>query len=116
MMSPFSFFGLSRNPFSKGGTPVKDCFHSHDFDEMYGALESVKDSRGVAVFTSTPGNGKTFVLHAFAEQLNPNLYHMSYICLSTVSIAEFYKQLCNILGVPPKCVHPRCGRRAGLSG
>lgn len=101
-MTPSAYFGFSYNPFTKEGTPVKDCFHSHDFDEMYGALNTVKDSRGIAVFTSSPGNGKTFVLHAFAEGLNPNLYHMSYICLSTVSIAEFYKQLCDILGIPAK--------------
>lgn len=101
-MTPYSFFGFSCNPFSKQGTSVKDCFHSHDFDEMYSALNTVKDTRGIAVFTSPPGDGKTFVLRAFAENLNPNLYHMSYMCLSTVSIGEFYRQFCDILGVSQK--------------
>ena len=46
--------------------------------------------------------GKTYALRCFSKSLNPNLYHMEYICLSTVSVAEFYKQLCAILGVSSK--------------
>lgn len=102
MMTPFSFFGFSFNPFSKEAVSSKNCFHSHDFEEMLGALNSVKEARGIAVFTSSPGNGKTLVLRVFNEDLNPNLYHMSYMCLSTVNITEFYKQLCDILNIPPK--------------
>lgn len=101
MTSFLSFFGLSCNPFSKGA-PVKDCFKSRDFNEMYGALNYAKDARGIAVFTSPPGGGKSFVVRAFASELNPNLYRLVYICLSTVSIAEFYKQLCAALGLSPK--------------
>lgn len=101
-MTPFlSFFGLSFNPFSKCA-PVKDAFRSRDFNEMYGALDYVKDARGIAVFTSPPGGGKSFVVRAFADSLNPNLYKLSYVCLSTVSIAEFYRQLCDVLGLSPR--------------
>jgi type II secretory pathway predicted ATPase ExeA len=97
-----SFFGLSRNPFTKQGVSTKDFFPSNDFREMHGALGKAKDVRGIAVFTSPPGSGKTFVIRVFAQELNPNLYQMIYICLSTVSIAEFYKQLCASLGIPAK--------------
>lgn len=102
MKNPHAWFGLSHNPFLKHGIPEKDCFRSRDFNEMYGALDYVKDAHGIAVFTARPGDGKTFVLRAFSQELNPNLYHMDYICLSTVSIAEFYKQLCAVLGLSPK--------------
>lgn len=102
MASVNSFFGLTCNPFSKQGVSVKQFFPSHDFDEMHGALGQAKDVRGIAVFTSAPGAGKTFVIRSFAQGLNPNLYHMAYVCLSTVSVAEFYKQLCEVLGIPPK--------------
>ena len=37
-----------------------------------------------------PGMEKSFALRCFAKSLNPNLYHMEYICLSTISVAEFY--------------------------
>lgn len=97
-----SFFGLTCNPFTKQGVSTKDFFPSTDFREMHGALGQAKDVRGIAVFTSPPGAGKTFVLRVFARELNPNLYQMAYICLSTVSIAEFYKQLCSVLGIPAK--------------
>ena len=102
MNTPHAFFGLSHNPFSKHAIPAKDCFRSRDFNEMYGALDYVKDAHGIAVFSSPPGHGKTCVLRAFSQELNPNLYRMDYICLSTVSIAEFYKQLCAVLGLSPK--------------
>ena len=102
MMSVQSFFGLTCNPFTKQGVSTKDFFPSNDFKEMHGALNQAKDVRGIAVFTSPPGSGKTFVIRVFSQELNPNLFQMAYICLSTVSIAEFYKQLCSSLGIPAK--------------
>ena len=107
MISPPAFLGLTYNPFSKQGASTKDCFQSRDFKEMAGALGHLVKARGIGVFTSPPGNGKTFILRAFAQGLNKNLYSMSYICLATVSIAEFYKQLCDILGVPARGGKPR---------
>ena len=89
MTSPQAFLGLTYNPFAKQGFPVKDCFHSHDFDEMTGGLSHVTKARGIAVFTSPPGNGKTLVVRAFSHGINKNLGRMSYVCLSTVSITEF---------------------------
>ena len=46
--------------------------------------------------------GKSYALRCFAKSLNPNQYHMEYMCLSTISVADFYKQFCSILGVPDK--------------
>ena len=100
--TPYAWFGMTCNPFLKQYIPAVDCFQSRDFKEMTGALDQAKDARGIAVFTSKPGNGKTCTLKAFEQGLNPNLYRMDYICLSTVSIAEFYRQLCDVLGLPPK--------------
>lgn len=58
--------------------------------------------RSAAMPPARPGMGKSFALRCFAKSLNPNLYHMEYICLSTISVAEFYKQFCAILGVSDK--------------
>lgn len=102
MTTPTSFFGLTCNPFEKQGSVSGECFQSRDFQEMTGALGHAKNGRGIAVFTSPPGAGKTFAVRDFVRKLNPNLYQTAYICLSTVSIAEFYKQLCSALGIPPK--------------
>ena len=99
-MSSFtSYYGLSCNPFDKQSLKTKDHFESADFKEMTGRLNYLKDVRGIGVFTARPGMGKTYVLRCFAAGLNPNLYHMEYLCLSTVGVTDFYKQLCDILGV-----------------
>ncbi len=93
------YYSLAFNPFDKQQLPEKHCFRSRDFDEMTSRLNFLKDTRGIGLFTASPGMGKSYCLRCFAKGLNPNLYHMEYICLSTISVADFYKQLCLILGV-----------------
>ena len=89
---------MTENPFEKSA-PTKHHFGSKDFKETAGRLQYVADTRGIAVFTSPPGGGKTYAFRCFAETLNPNLNQMAYICLSTVSVIQFYQQLCAALGV-----------------
>ena len=96
------FYSLAFNPFDKQQLPEKDCFLSNDFREMTSRLNFLKDTRGIGLFTASPGMGKSFCLRCFAKSLNPNLFHMEYLCLSTISVADFYKQLCAILGVSDK--------------
>ena len=93
------YYGLAFNPFDKQQIKEKDCFISHDFKEMTSRLEYLKDTRGIGLFTAGPGMGKSYCLRCFAKSLNPNLNHMEYLCLSTVSVSDFYKELCSILGV-----------------
>ena len=97
-----SFYGLSFNPFDKQQLKETDHFISKDFTEMTSRLDYLKDIRGIGVFTARPGMGKSYCLRCFAKSLNPSLFHMEYLCLSTISVADFYKQLCAILGVPDK--------------
>jgi len=94
-----SFYGLTCNPFDKQNISPKDSFLSKDHKEMISRLNYLKDIRGVGVFTAKPGMGKSFALRCFAESLSPNLFHMEYFCLSTVSVIEFYRQFCSCLGV-----------------
>lgn len=84
-----SYYGLSFNPFDKQMAREKDRFLSRDISEMLSRLDYLKDTRGIGLFTARPGMGKSFGLRCFAKGLNPNLYHMEYICLSTVSVMEF---------------------------
>ncbi len=94
------YYGLTFNPFDKS-VPVKDAFKSKDFLEMQNRLSFLKNTRGIGLFTAAPGFGKTFSVRCFADNLNPNLCEMCYICLSTVSVTEFYRQLCIQLGLEP---------------
>ena len=93
------FYALSFNPFDKQQIHEKDSFQSRDFKEMTSRLDYLKDTRGIGLFTASPGMGKSFCLRCFSKTLNPNLYRMEYVCLSTISVTDFYKQLCSILGV-----------------
>jgi len=90
-----SYYGLSANPFDKQALKEKDAFLSNDHREALSRLNYLKDIRGIGVLTATPGMGKSFALRCFARELNRNLYQMEYLCLSTISVSEFYKQLCH---------------------
>jgi len=94
-----AYYGFSKNPFDKHSLSEKDAFHSDDYKQTTGRLSYLKDIRGVGVFTSPPGFGKTFALRCFAKSLDRNLYEVAYIPLSTVSVTEFYRLFCITLGI-----------------
>jgi type II secretory pathway predicted ATPase ExeA len=97
-----TFYGLSCNPFDKNFLKAQNCFISNDYRQMIDRLNFLKDVNGVGVFTAPPGMGKSFALRCFSKALNTNLHQMRYICLSTVSVAEFYKLFCEELGLDDK--------------
>lgn len=94
------FYGLTFNPFDKSA-PVKIAFKSKDHTEMQNRLAFLKNTRGIGLFTAPPGMGKTYALRCFSETLNPNLNQMIYSCLSTISVTEFYRNICVQLGLEP---------------
>ena len=94
-----ALYGLAFNPFDKSAKTTDTCFVSEDFREMTSRLNYIKDVRGIGLFTAPPGYGKTFALRCFADSINPNLYQMAYICLTTVSVTEFYRQFCRALNL-----------------
>ena len=93
------YYGFSKNPFDKQSVSIKDAFASRDHREMSSRLAYLVNIRGVGVFTSAPGFGKTYAMRCFASSLDRNLYEVAYLCLSTVSIMEFYRQFCAALGL-----------------
>ncbi|HAE16724.1 MAG TPA: general secretion pathway protein [Erysipelotrichaceae bacterium] len=94
-----SYYGLCGDPFNKHFNSAGNCFRSYDFKQMTSRLNHLKDIRGIGLFTASPGMGKSMALKYFADSLNPNLYKPIYTCLSTVTVGEFYKQLCEALGI-----------------
>lgn len=97
-MNYISFYSMRMNPFEKD-LKTRDAFMTSDMKQMQGRLEHLKEYPGIGLFTAPPGLGKTFALRYFADSLNPNLVKFHYICLSTVTTAEFYRQLCVELGL-----------------
>ena len=102
------YYGLSFNPFDKQCMKEKDAFRSQDHRQMLSRLDYLKNVRGIGVFTARPGMGKTYALRCFMNNLNPNQYQTAYINLSTISVTEFYRQFCDILGLEP------CGNKTQM--
>lgn len=94
-----AYYAFTKNPFDKHSISEKDAFFSKDHKEMTDRLTYLKDIRGIGVFVSRPGFGKTYAIRCFAKSLDRNLHEIAYICLSTVSVTEFYRQFCSALGI-----------------
>lgn len=89
---------MNTNPFDKE-LMTKHAYITDDMKAMQGRLDYLKNHPGIGLFTAASGQGKTFSLRCFSEKLNPNITKFYYICLSTVSTIQFYKQLCSVLGI-----------------
>ena len=96
------YWHLARNPFDKS-LPARDAFATRDFREATSRLDFLARAGGIGLITAPPGAGKTYALRAWSGALNPNAASHVYICLSTVSPVEFYRQLCQGLGIEPAC-------------
>lgn len=95
-----AFYGLSFDPFEKD-LDVKYFFKSKSFSEALNRLEFLKSTNGFGLITGEPGAGKSSLLRYFVNSLNPNLYKSVYIPLSTLTVMDFYRALCDGLGIIP---------------
>ena len=94
------FYGLEYNPFEKGQKLL--TVESLDYKEMLGRLNYLKDIRGIGLFTGSSGLGKTLTLKNFCDSLNPGLYQVIYLPLSTLTTNDFYRGLASGLGLEPR--------------
>lgn len=94
------FYNMSRNPFSKG-LPTDMAHQTEDLRQVHARLDHLARTGGIGLVTADPGAGKTFAVRTWADRLNPNTNKVVYICLSTVTNMEFYRELCQGLGVEP---------------
>lgn len=95
-----SYYGLEFNPFDKE-IDSKYAFESNDFKILNNRLNFIKEHRGIGLVTGSPGMGKTFAIRNFINSLNKNLYKTVYMCLSTITTMDFYRQLCYELDIIP---------------
>ena len=94
------FYNMSRNPFSKG-LPCDLAHQTEDLRQVHARLDHLARAGGIGLITADPGMGKTFAVRTWAERLNPNTNRLVYLCLSTVTNMEFYRELCQGLGIEP---------------
>ncbi len=95
-----AYWGMEFNPFDKE-IAEKQFYRDNDFNEMTKRLEYLKNIRGIGLFTGLPGTGKTACLRAFVSGLNPSLYKVIYLPMTTISANEFYRDLAKGLGLEP---------------
>ena len=92
------FYNMSRNPFAKG-LPTDMAHPTEDLRQVHARLSHLARTGGIGLITADPGAGKTFAVRTWADGLNPNTNRLVYLCLSTVTNMEFYRELCQGLGV-----------------
>lgn len=93
-----AYWGMEFNPFDKE-ISEKQFYHGTDYNEMMKRLEYLKNVRGIGLFTGLAGTGKTVCQRAFVTSLNPNLYKVVYLPMTTISTSEFYRDLASGLGL-----------------
>lgn len=91
-------FGFSFNPFDKT-LPTNMAFATHDFTEISSRLDYLVSIGGMGLICAAAGFGKTYAIRAWAEHVNKNVCRVHYLCLSTVSVSDFYASLCTTLGL-----------------
>ena len=96
------YYGMTRNTFDKQQCTEEDFFPCRDIKETSARLKYLIRTRGIGVITARPGLGKSYGVRCFAKGLNENLFHVEYMCLSTINVMDFYKGLCRILGISEK--------------
>ncbi len=93
-----TYYGMDKNPFTKD-IAIESLYQSNDFKQMTNRLEFIIKSRGIGVFLSNPGMGKTTCLRKTLESLNPSRYVVIYICMTTITAIDFYRMLNDALGL-----------------
>lgn len=99
---PFDYtarYGLEFNPFLKNSREI--LVESAEYKEAIFRLNYLRDTCGFGLLTGSAGRGKTTTIRAWTKSLNPSLYKAVYICLSTVTVTEFYRNLVAELGGVP---------------
>lgn len=93
-------YNLSGNPFSKA-VATRDAFATDDLRAVHDRLDHLLRTGGIGLVLADPGVGKTFAVRTWAEAQNPNVVKVVYTSMTTVSTTEFYRQLCDSLGLVP---------------
>jgi len=99
-MEYISRFGFEFNPFIKN-TRQESIIETTEYKEVMYRLNMLLKTRGFGLITGSSGKGKTTLVRSFAGHLNPSLYKVIYITLSTVTVNDFYRHLAQGLGLEP---------------
>lgn len=96
-----SRYGMDFNPFIKNSKEI--VVETSDYKEVLYRLNYLLVNKGFGILTGGPGRGKTTIIRNWSNGLNTSLYKVIYNSLSTLTVAEFYKNLATQLGLEPMC-------------
>ena len=90
-------FGLETNPFNKNSQDFK--IELSNYKQLLFRLHHLEEIKGIGLITGEPGLGKSSAVRYWSNSLNKNLFKVIYIPHSTVTVHEFYRDLCEKLGL-----------------
>lgn len=91
-------YGIEYNPFIKNNN--KDIrIELENHNQIMFRLKHLEEIKGIGLITGEPGLGKTTSIRHWTRNLNTNLYKIIYIPHSTITVHEFYRELCDKLGL-----------------
>ena len=94
-----SRYGMDFNPFIKNSKEI--LIETSDYKEVICRLNYLLNNKGFGILTGGPGRGKTTIIRNWCNSLNSSLYKVIYTSLSTLTVAEFYKNLAAQLELEP---------------
>lgn len=100
-MEPKMYYGLTQMPFQKN-TKYSALFKTEDAEQINRRMTYLKSVRGVGLITGNPGTGKTAAIREYAMNLNPSLFKVIYLKMSSVSVNDFLRMLAQELGLEPR--------------
>ena len=100
MTDYISRYGLVHNPFLKNSKDI--LLQTAESAETATRLSFLAETRGIGLLTGEPGLGKTTAARVWTESLSPSLFKVSYSCLSTLTVMDFYRQIAFGLGLEPR--------------
>ena len=91
-MNYLAKFGMEYNPFLKS----KDIkLELSEYKQLLFRLKHLEEIKGIGIITGEPGLGKTTSVRYWCNTLNKSMYKVIYIPHSTLTVMEFYRQLCD---------------------
>jgi len=93
-----AYWNMEYNPFSKE-IDINKLYKTDDFNETRTRLEFLEKTKGIGLFTGSAGCGKTYAIKHYLDNLNPSLYKIVYLHLTTVGVTDFYRSICICLGL-----------------
>lgn len=91
-------YGIEYNPFVKNSNnDIRIELENHN--QIMFRLKHLEEIKGIGLITGEPGLGKTTSIRHWSKNLNSNIYKVIYIAHSTITVHEFYRELCDKLGI-----------------